>query len=223
LLASAGGTAYRGHSTTGGYQVSILHENGWRTLYLHLKANSYKFSDGQRVEQGQHIADTGNSGTQTSGAHLHYEQQNQIDGRWRAVHAYFNGVPSDITDDARANEYWDTSRNCGDATSTNEKTQSADLDGDGRAEIITQHGNDIWSYRNLGYDADHIYGGFDTRIILRGWQLPTVRFADLNNDGRAEAITQHGNDIWSYRNLGYDADHIYGGFDTRIILRGWQL
>ncbi|MEE6258138.1 peptidoglycan DD-metalloendopeptidase family protein [Plantactinospora sonchi] len=111
VLAAAAGRAYRGHSTTGGYQVSILHGNGWRTLYLHLKANTYQFNDGDWVAQGQRVASSGNTGTKTSGPHLHFEQQNQFDGSWRAVHAWFNGRASDITDDARANSYYETSQN----------------------------------------------------------------------------------------------------------------
>jgi murein DD-endopeptidase MepM/ murein hydrolase activator NlpD len=44
-----------------------MHGDGWRTLYLHLKANSYRVGDGQWVEQGQHVADVGNTGKESSG------------------------------------------------------------------------------------------------------------------------------------------------------------
>ncbi|WP_343868516.1 M23 family metallopeptidase, partial [Dactylosporangium roseum] len=138
LLASAGGIAYQGHSTTGGNQVSIMHDNGWRTLYLHLQDNSYQFTDGQRVEQGQYLARTGNTGTATSGPHLHYEQQNLINGSWRAVHAWINGVPTDITDDARANSYMETSRNCPGQVGPDAAGPSTLVDGSGSVHTFAR-------------------------------------------------------------------------------------
>jgi murein DD-endopeptidase MepM/ murein hydrolase activator NlpD len=112
VLASAAGTAYRGYSTSGGDQVSILHGNGWRTLYLHLQGGSYQFCDGQYVRQGQFVARSDNTGTSSSGPHLHFEQQLWDGSRYAPVHAYFNGLPSRITDDALANSERLTSANC---------------------------------------------------------------------------------------------------------------
>ncbi|MCI0689488.1 MAG: peptidoglycan DD-metalloendopeptidase family protein [Sporichthyaceae bacterium] len=109
VLASAEGIATQGHSDTGGYQVSIDHGNGWRTLYLHLQAGSYRFSNGALVRQGQHIADSGNTGTKTSGPHLHYEQRyNNAKQRAR-----FDGVLSIIDQDTHSYGEYVTSRNCG--------------------------------------------------------------------------------------------------------------
>ena len=117
VLASASGTARRGFSTMGGYQVSIEHGSGWRTLYLHLQPNSYQFTDGQFVRQGQQIARSGNSGTPPGGGeykpHLHFEEQLWNGSTNVVTHAYLDGVPSQITDDARANSEVVTSRNCG--------------------------------------------------------------------------------------------------------------
>ncbi|MEU4626886.1 peptidoglycan DD-metalloendopeptidase family protein, partial [Actinoplanes sp. NPDC023801] len=209
LLASASGTAYRGHSTRGGYQVSILHDNGWRTLYLHLRAGSYRFADGARVEQGQHVADTGNTGTDTSGPHLHYEQQNQINGSWRAVHAWFNGRPSDITDDARANSYVDTSQNCGQPpVPAGERTPFADITGDGRADMIQFHGpgNEVIVYNNRGWDQADVFAGYDRRTLTSNFDPARTKFADITGDGRADMIQFHGpgNEVIVYNNRGWD-------------------
>ncbi|NJC68756.1 M23 family metallopeptidase [Planosporangium thailandense] len=77
VLADADGVAYSGGSpdSRGGYQVAIDHGNGWATLYLHLQAGSFRVpNNGQRVHQGEQVARVGNTGTDTSAPHLHYEQ-----------------------------------------------------------------------------------------------------------------------------------------------------
>jgi murein DD-endopeptidase len=57
------------HYAAGRYVV-IRHDNGYRTRYLHL--SKPLVSRGQRVEMGERIALSGNSGRST-GPHLHYE------------------------------------------------------------------------------------------------------------------------------------------------------
>jgi LysM repeat protein len=62
----------RNSGWNGGYGLYIVieHPNGVQTLYSHNSANHV--SIGQWVEQGQHIADMGNTGKST-GPHLHFE------------------------------------------------------------------------------------------------------------------------------------------------------
>ncbi len=52
--------------------VSILHDNGWRTLYLHMNAFGPGITPGVHVRQGQKIGEIGTTGRST-GPHLHYE------------------------------------------------------------------------------------------------------------------------------------------------------
>jgi hypothetical protein len=53
-----------------GNEVFIDHGNGWQTQYCHLKKGSVKVRGGQRVEQGEVIAQMGSSGNSKS-PHLH--------------------------------------------------------------------------------------------------------------------------------------------------------
>jgi hypothetical protein len=71
-------------STSYGLYMVIDHGAGWTSLYAHLSGT--KVSVGQRVAQGQAIANVGNSGGST-GAHLHFEQR--LNGV--VQHAVFNG------------------------------------------------------------------------------------------------------------------------------------
>ncbi len=57
------------HYAAGRYVV-IRHDNGYRTRYLHL--SKPLVSQGERVEMGERIALSGNTGRST-GPHLHYE------------------------------------------------------------------------------------------------------------------------------------------------------
>ena len=50
--------------------VVITHDNGYRTRFLHLSRSLVK--PGERVEMGEKIALSGNTGRST-GPHLHYE------------------------------------------------------------------------------------------------------------------------------------------------------
>ena len=56
-----------------GRNITIRHRDGSRTIYFHLSV--VKVRPLQRVKQGQVIGLTGNSGTQTTGPHLHFAIQ----------------------------------------------------------------------------------------------------------------------------------------------------
>ena len=70
-MASSGGTVTRAGWGSGyGYVVYIQHEGGRETRYGHL--SRVLVSVGQKVEQGEKIALSGNTGRST-GPHLHFE------------------------------------------------------------------------------------------------------------------------------------------------------
>ncbi len=71
IIASDGGTVLEaGWHNSYGYYVLIDHGNGFKTRYAHCRSLNVKA--GQKVAQGEYIADVGNTGY-SFGAHLHFE------------------------------------------------------------------------------------------------------------------------------------------------------
>lgn len=71
IIAPANGRVERvGNHHAAGRYVVVRHDNGYRTRYLHLSRPLV--SQGERVEMGERIALSGNTGRST-GPHLHYE------------------------------------------------------------------------------------------------------------------------------------------------------
>lgn len=95
VVASAAGTVkVRTGSAIYGKQVFILHGNGWRTMYAHLRDISVK--NNQHVKRGRligHVGKTGNAKT----SHLHYEQLKRSADKdgvpFEAQNIWFNGGP----------------------------------------------------------------------------------------------------------------------------------
>lgn len=72
IFASAGGyISFAGYTPENGYVVIINHTDDFITRYMHCAMIVKK--QGEKVLQGELIALAGNSGTRTSGTHLHFE------------------------------------------------------------------------------------------------------------------------------------------------------
>ena len=67
-----GRVAAIGKSSSSGNFIKLAHADGYASFYFHLDHVDEALRIGSIVEQGQHIADSGNTGRST-GAHLHYE------------------------------------------------------------------------------------------------------------------------------------------------------
>jgi murein DD-endopeptidase MepM/ murein hydrolase activator NlpD len=68
--ARAGEVVQAGYRGRHGRSITIRHDDGWSTVYSHLSKSLVKVGD--RVQQGQQIARSGNTGRST-GPHLHFE------------------------------------------------------------------------------------------------------------------------------------------------------
>ena len=59
--------------------IRVLHDDGTMALYAHLQWNSIRVAPGERVERGEWIASSGNTGFST-GPHLHFAVQRNRGG-----------------------------------------------------------------------------------------------------------------------------------------------
>lgn len=108
-LASAAGTVVTStFYTDAGNTIVIDHGGGWVTRYLHLASRAVGV--GAAVGQGQQIGAVGNTGSATTGAHLHFEQR--LNGA--VVQAAVNGHAIPVT--WSYNQHFETSNNCGGGT-----------------------------------------------------------------------------------------------------------
>jgi murein DD-endopeptidase MepM/ murein hydrolase activator NlpD len=73
--------------------VRILHDDGTFAVYAHLNWNSIRVRPGERVQAGQYIADSGNTGF-SSGPHLHFAVQRNAGMRIEALPVAFEGPSS---------------------------------------------------------------------------------------------------------------------------------
>ncbi len=70
--------------------VQILHDDGTFAVYAHLNWNSIRVKPGDRVQRGQYIADSGNTGFST-GPHLHFAVLRNAGMRLESVPVTFEG------------------------------------------------------------------------------------------------------------------------------------
>ena len=71
--------------------VRILHDDGTYAVYAHLNTNTIRVQPGDRVERGDYIADSGNTGY-SSGPHLHFVVVRNVGMRVESVPVTFLGA-----------------------------------------------------------------------------------------------------------------------------------
>jgi hypothetical protein len=71
--------------------VRILHDDGTYAVYAHLNWNTIRVRPGDRVQAGQYIADSGNTGF-SSGPHLHFAVQRNMGMRVDSLPVTFRGA-----------------------------------------------------------------------------------------------------------------------------------
>jgi len=83
--------------------IRILHDDGTYAIYAHLNTNSIRVRPGDRVQRGQYIADSGNTGF-SSGPHLHFAVVRNIGMQIESMPVVFLGQNSDIVVPAAGSE-----------------------------------------------------------------------------------------------------------------------
>jgi len=71
--------------------VRVLHDDGTMALYVHLNWNTIRVVPGQRVQRGEYLADSGNTGFST-GPHLHFVVQRNRGGALESLPLQFVGA-----------------------------------------------------------------------------------------------------------------------------------
>lgn len=92
----------QGGSPNGNY-LRILHGDGTSSAYLHLQQGSIVVKEGQRVEKGQHLGNSGNTGRST-GPHLHFVVQRHKHGRFESIPFQFDNPLPQLQNFAANNE-----------------------------------------------------------------------------------------------------------------------
>lgn len=82
--------------------VRILHDDGTYAVYAHLNWNSIRVRAGERVQRGEYIADSGNTGF-SSGPHLHFAIIRNVGMRSESVAVRFAGASSSAVTPATGN------------------------------------------------------------------------------------------------------------------------
>jgi murein DD-endopeptidase MepM/ murein hydrolase activator NlpD len=74
--------------------VQVLHDDGTTAIYAHLQMDTIRVRPGQRVERGEYIANSGNTGF-SSGPHLHFVVVRNAGFRSESVPVSFAGPGSE--------------------------------------------------------------------------------------------------------------------------------
>jgi len=82
--------------------IRILHDDGTYAIYAHLNTNTIRVRPGDRVQRGDYIADSGNTGF-SSGPHLHFAVVRNIGMEIESMPVVFLGQDSDIVVPAAGN------------------------------------------------------------------------------------------------------------------------
>jgi FG-GAP-like repeat len=106
-------------------------------------------------------------------------------------------------------------------------TRFADLDGDGRADLLVMSGpdNDITAYRNLGWTTPRMFVPRYRLQLGRAFgPISAVRFADLDGDRRADLVAASVTDhtVVAYRNQGWSAPALFTAADHRVLATGYD-
>lgn len=92
LYAARGGTvvtaANVGSGANGSY-LRIVHDDGTSSAYLHLQQGSLEVQPGQRLQQGDYLGKSGNTGRST-GPHLHFVVQVRGENGYRSIPFVFS-------------------------------------------------------------------------------------------------------------------------------------
>jgi len=178
VWASAPGTVIDvvpNHAGYGNY-VRVDHGGGWTSMVAHLSA--FSVGRGQVVPYGAELGKVGSTG-QSTGPHLHYEQE-------------ADGVNQPIVVDGVALRYsgaisYHTSGNCGGGGSTLFGGSPTDVTGDGRDDIVTFTMNSLADVHTAPSTGSAFGAAVKANDFL-GLPGETPLTGDFTGDGRDDIV-----------------------------------
>jgi hypothetical protein len=141
------------------------------------------------------------------------------DGRTDLIRIDPDGTLTAFRNGDAAGNQWYPGVTVGTGWSDPSRTLFADLNGDGKADLISVDSNgDLRAFPNV--DGLNFSWG-SPRVVGTGWYDPSrVRFADLDGDGRAEVISIDANgDLRAFPNV--DGINFWWG-SARVVGDGWM-
>ena len=83
--------------------VRVLHDDGTFAVYAHLNRSTIRVKPGDRVQVGDYLADSGNTGF-TTGPHLHFVVQRNTGKRIESIDVAFSGPSGSVVEPATGAE-----------------------------------------------------------------------------------------------------------------------
>ena len=194
--------------------VSLVHQDGTVSEYLHLQTNGVLVELGDVVEAGQFIGYSGNTGFST-GPHLHFHVKLPKSGReqfrvstsfyaeegavtellegstYKTVDTYDGLVLSEAATDYPCSGISPEPRDCSKGPRA---SSAADFNGDGKTDLLIRSADGGWWMYLLDGSSIASQGRVGATANL-DWA--PVAFADFNGDGKADILIRNNNlGIW---------------------------
>lgn len=103
IVVDAEGNFFRSGPVDEANLIRILHDDGTFGVYAHLNRSTIRVRAGDRVERGQYIADSGNTGF-SSGPHLHFAVLRNAGFQFESVPVQFAGAGGQVVTPASGSD-----------------------------------------------------------------------------------------------------------------------
>ncbi|WP_435599282.1 FG-GAP repeat domain-containing protein [Streptomyces anulatus] len=107
---------------------------------------------------------------------------------------------------------------------SNDAVYFADLNGDGRDDLVSKESGVLYAFTNNGFNSNGTVNWGSKRAIGQGWggvADDAVSFADLNGDGRNDLVSKESGVLYAFSNNGFNSNGTVNWGAKRAIGQGW--